>query len=149
MKKTISISIVSFLLISSVCIAYYFLIFLPNFKQQELNKSNAEELLKKQIECQKNGLALHEKDLGNMEGALVPNFKFNEKLKTCLYKGGWTSSDAKAGFSISWFIKDVYTNKEIISYTSFTKDGKTEDLLIGGLVSREEFEQKEKELFGE
>jgi len=145
LKTSISIAIV----IISLSIGYYFFFFLPNYKQDALSKENTEQMLKKQIECQKNGTALHEKELGSMEGAFVPTFKFSDKLNTCLYKGGWLSSNATSGTQISWFIKDVYSNKEIVSYTTLTKDGKSDDLLIGGLVSREEFERQEKELLGE
>ena len=131
-------------------IAYYFLIFLPQYKMQGMAISEKENLLNKQKECQKDGMELHKITMGDViDDAFVPSFKFNEKLNTCLYEGGWFDHDNNSTSYITWFIKDVYTNKEIISYTSQTKNGKTEDLIVGGLVSKEEFEQKEKELFGE
>ncbi|MFA5871069.1 MAG: hypothetical protein WC842_04295 [Candidatus Paceibacterota bacterium] len=148
-NNVLKISISITLLIISLSVGYYFFFFLPSYKQDVLSKENTEQMLKKQIECQKIGTTLHEKESGSMEGAFVPTFKFSAKLNTCLYKGGWLSSDATSGTQISWFIKDVYSNKEIVSYTTFTKDGKSNDLLIGGLVSREEFERQEKELLGE
>lgn len=145
LKTSASIAVI----IISFSVGYYFFFFLPSYKQNVLFKENTEQILKKQIECQKIGMALHEKELASMEVAFVPTFKFSSKLNTCLYKGGWFSGSATSGAQISWFIKDAYSNKEIVSYTTFTRDGKSHDFLIDGLVSREEFERQEKELLGE
>lgn len=146
---TFQIGIISSLIIITLGVLYYFTFFLPHFQNEELERKTAQVNLDRQIECQKNGMNLNNREMAGIEGALVPVFKFSSKLNTCLYKGGSTRFDADNGPSFSGFIKDVYSNKEIVSYVSFTKNGKTEDLVVGGLVSRAEFERQEKELFNE
>jgi hypothetical protein len=124
-------------------LGYYFGFFLPN-------QNLATEKLNRQIECQKMGTALYDKEFSETEGVLNPTFKFSSKHKTCLYKGGWVNKDAETGnIFLHEFIKDVYLNKNIVIYMQVTDDIGTKDLVVDGMVSRGNFKTQEKELFDE
>ena len=127
LKTMITIGIV----VVSLSIGYYFVFFLPKIQRNEL-------ILKKQIECQKDGTILYEKEKKRVEIGedimFSPSFKFSSKLNTCLYKGGFIQ-----GNLINWYILDVYSNKPLAGYT----------IINGKEEGRNEFEQQSRILFEE
>lgn len=137
------------ILIIVVFVGYYFIIYLPKEKK---------EYLTNQIRCRQEGnkLYLSEKEEGekyassmsNFERILGyfiynPEFKFNKKLNTCLYKG-----EKRWGEEInfkSYFIKDVYTNKNIFIWESvMDKSGEWKDNTSNEI----EWSKKYNEIFG-
>lgn len=126
MKKFIKqnwfkIFIVAILLVVSLSIAYYFIIYLPKERVEK-------EGLVNQIKCQQSGIELYKAQLKevNSDGSLGnPEFKFNKDLKICLYKNVIISA-----YSNIYFVIDVYTNKELASWTQVKsqKTGQWEDL---------------------
>lgn len=97
-------------LILAFGVSYYFAFYLP-----QRNKENT--LSQNIVKCQELGVKRYEKDLaGDSFGkmTLSPEYKYNEKLKTCLYKG---SSITLNGPRIE-YITDLYTNKKTLLRTS-------------------------------
>ena len=114
------IFIVAILLIVGLSIAYYFITYLPKERVEK-------EELANQIKCQQSGTELYKYQLKevNSDGSLGnPEFKFNKDLKTCLYKNVIISA-----YSNIYFVIDVYTNKELVSWTQIKsqKTGQWED----------------------
>lgn len=68
-----------------------------------------------------------------------PEFKFNNNFKTCLYKNIYIGSSYTG-----YFITDVYTNNEIVSWSQMKNNGKWEDFQ----GSQQEWRAKVNELFG-
>ena len=101
-KLIISVGII----LVCITIGYYFMIYLP--KERAIKED-----LANQIKCQQDGTELYKSQLKEQRQDTIlgnPEFKFNNKLKTCLYKNIIVSSNI-----INNFIIDVYTNKEIVS----------------------------------
>ena len=86
-------------------------------------RQESKENLANNIKCQQEGFQLFEKDklsLTNRDKALIPpEFRFVKELNTCLYSGNFIFYDS-TGSTFLVFIKDVYTNKMLTSYTSFS-----------------------------
>jgi len=138
------------ILIVAVALGYYFAIYLPKEKAEK-------EYLNNQIKCQQEGVKLYEKEklegekyadsISSLERILGyfiygEEFKFNKKLNTCLYKG-----ERYYGITVNfrrYFIKDVYTNREILVWeSSRTLDGDWEN----GTSNEAEWNKKYNELF--
>lgn len=145
----LSISISVSVLILSLSIGYYFAIFLPKVNIQKNNQEMIAKELKNNIDCQNAGMKLYNDDIKSDTADIfyTPNFKFSTKLNTCFYKGGFMSTDGQA---TAGFIKNVYTNQEIVGYTTIRdKNGETKELIAGGQVSMKDFQKKSEEIFGE
>jgi hypothetical protein len=115
-------------------VIYYFTVYLPKGMKEK-------ESLANQIKCQQDGMELYKfqvKEQG--QGSYGnPEFKFNDNLKTCLYKNIYISQDYTGNFII-----DVYTNAEIVSWSSTKINGKWEDFQ----GNKEEWKKKVNLLFG-
>lgn len=121
------------IVLASVAIGYYFFIYLPKESVVKLELEN-------QRKCQQDGFALYNSQLkeqgsGNFGN---PEFKFNKELKTCLYKNVYLMKDYA-----NYFMIDVYTNKEIVSWIQLEVDGRPKDQL----GSQQEWESEVKRLF--
>ncbi len=129
---------VGILLIAIIAVLLY-------FRSAERSKSLANN-----IRCLQEGSQLLARMRKESPGSLLysktysnPEFLFSSILNTCLMKGFVTIAN-DAGFSFNYFIKDVYTNKELAEYTSW-EDITGEIAFVG----EEEFEHFEKEYFPE
>lgn len=122
----------SILLITSSA-TYYFFFYLPEERNTAIKLAN-------QIKCQQEGNQLYNSHLKEKTNNMVygsPEFKFNSTLNTCLYKGLLISENFN-----TFFIIDVYTNKEIVSWNQVKENGKWQDIL----GSQREWEEKVNEL---
>ena len=114
--------------------------FVASFIVIEAKKRASEQAeldLQSSIKCQQIGYAeyLREKSEDGRKIFLSPLFKFDKTLNTCLYKG-----ESLGGlFDNESFIKDVYTNRTLASWTRTKNDkGRLEDFLSNA----DEFHQK-------
>ena len=130
--------VASAILIIAIAIGYYFIIYLPKEKV-------IKEELANQIKCQQDGMELYKsqvKEAGQNISFGNPEFRFSKKLKTCLYKNMYIAVS-----SVSYFITDVYTNKDIINWFQVKGDGIGEWNDLEG--SEKNWKLKVKELFEE
>ncbi|PIP31937.1 hypothetical protein COX24_00770 [bacterium (Candidatus Gribaldobacteria) CG23_combo_of_CG06-09_8_20_14_all_37_87_8] len=94
-------------------------------------------------ECQKAGDKLYQADVKSLgqNSLFVPEYAYNESLNTCLYFSGYIEK----GWTSKW-VKDSFTNKEIISFMS-----SGEQVVIGSTcpscLSNEAFNERKQELF--
>lgn len=118
---------------------YYHIFYLPKINKQKI-------LEQKIADCQQLGFKLYEadskkdKELERFSFA-DPEFKYNDSLNKCFYKGGHQNND-----TIYVFIKDVYTNEVVASYVKFKSP--FDELKEGEQKSRNAFVSKYEEIFG-
>jgi hypothetical protein len=80
------------------------------------------EFLANSIKCKQEGMKLFEKeleDLGVGNFPKTPQFQFSKKMNTCLYLGGHSFASNGDSFGV-YYVKDVYSNKFLASYRSYT-----------------------------
>lgn len=118
----------SLLAIAIIVFLFYLLLWSPAQKKRETLSNN--------IKCQQEGSQLFEKEKkesATKEGFfrnaryLEPEFRFNNELNTCLYKGASLLIIKDITF-FPFFIKDVYTNKPLASYSESKINGKPPDV---------------------
>ncbi|MES2023635.1 MAG: hypothetical protein V4439_03045 [Patescibacteria group bacterium] len=105
------------LIIIALAVGYYFVSYLPK-KDREVSLSQ------NIVKCQELGIKKYAseseknntKSFESMFIASKPQYRYDEGLKACLYLGGFSTLEIN-----SYFVVDLYTNKEIISYTEDTK----------------------------
>lgn len=88
------------------------------------------EALANNIKCQQEGVQLYEKEKKSLlrdEITTDPEFRFSKKLNTCLLMVTIIGSD-ETGSSLTAFIKDVYSNQDLASYTSYNIRGQEPSL---------------------
>ena len=85
------------------------------------NKDEGRITFDRKMECQAAGEKIYQKHIseGNKSKYLNPEYKYNQKLETCLYSGGRIGDSA--GNIQKWVI-DSLTNEELVSYIEV--DGK-------------------------
>lgn len=109
--------------IIALALLYYFFVFIPD-QQYE-----------RQLKCADAG-AKYKKDLESNAHVIVTKYVYNPTLKTCLIRYDlFFGKSLLPGQGLS-VIADVYTNTTLYSY------------IDGAGQSKEDFEQKERELFG-
>lgn len=140
-KLAIAISI----LIIAVVAGYYFVIYLPKEKADKDELSN-------QIKCQQEGTKLFERDVEEAKNSIIvisvgnPEFKFNNKMNTCLYKAEEFMSFSGSKFSTTTnFIKDAYTNKEVFRWAA--RQEYISEKIVNLTGTEEEWNKKYNELF--
>lgn len=114
--------------------------------QISYNENNKqEELILKKKECMEAGEKLYQADINDVgkNYLFTPEYTYNESLNTCLYFGGYI--DPENDWVSKW-VKDSYTNTQIISFMSSGDDVVTTDI-CSTCVSNDVFMQKQKELF--
>lgn len=110
MKKTIRKNWFKISVIILIGIIFVYLLLFISRQDKKENLSN-------NIECQQEGLKMHEKDILKGYKYQVPEFIFSKELETCLYKNVSISQGAEGERNWSPFIKDVYKNKILVAYT--------------------------------
>ena len=122
-NRFIKIGAILGLLVLASASAYYIFVSLPS-----------QQLYERQLTCADAG-AKYKKELELKSHVIVTKYAYNSTLKTCIIRYdlffGSTMSPGQ-GFSV---IADVYTNTSLYTY------------IDGAGQSKEEFEQKEKDLF--
>jgi hypothetical protein len=134
--------------IGVILIGCYFVIYLPKENRIQDNLAN-------QIRCQQEGNEKYDKDVKIEEERIGrikyfysnPEFKFNEKMGTCLYKvekhelinisNGYVNSTME--------IVDIYTNKDILIWSQ-SWDGENERW-TDVKSTEKEWDEKYRELF--
>ena len=104
---------VGLLAVAIIVVFFYLLLWQPAQKRKEALANN--------IKCRQEGSELVErakKELRKNQIYYTPQFRFNDELNTCLYSGSRIGAD-NSGSLLTSFIKDVYTNQDLASYTSF------------------------------
>ena len=124
-KMIITFSII----LACIAISYYFLVYLPKGKA-----------LNNRIKCQQDGTKLYNYENSQISTGSFssPEFKFNKKLDTCLYKGSYFDR----GY-INSFIIDVYTNVKIVEWVQLESNNEWKDMK----GTKQEWENKINELF--
>jgi len=141
-SKFLKISIAVAILLAGASVFYYFVFFLP---QQRTQDKERDFLFSMKQECQKAGDKLYQEDVESLgqNSLFVPEYAYSKSLNTCLYFGGHVAKDW-----INKWVKDSYTNEEIISFMS-----SGDKVLIGSTcpscLSNEAFDKKKQELFNE
>lgn len=142
LSKILKISAIIGILLVAVSAIYYFVVFLP---QQRTQDKERDFLFSMRQECQKAGDKLYQADVKSLgqNSLFVPEYAYSKSLNTCLYFGGHVAKDW-----INKWVKDSYTNEEIISFMS-----SGDKVLIGSTcpscLSNEAFDKKKQELFNE
>lgn len=135
MNKYIATSISICLLVITLSIGYYFLVYLPQNNEEKREGAKAQQSLENNIKCRDLGMKAYYEELKEFDEmnenplmstwyVIEPEFRFNESLNTCLYKGGNKTIYEKL------FVKDLYTNSEIATWTHSsgqTKGGSKEE----------------------
>ena len=140
--KFLKISAIIGILLVAVSAIYYFVVFLP---QQRTQDKERDFLFSMRQECQKAGDKLYQADVKSLgqNSLFVPEYAYSKSLNACLYFGGHVAKDW-----INKWVKDSYTNEEIIS---FMRSG--EQVVLGGTcpscLSNENFDERKRELFNE
>ena len=158
LNRTLKISIIVGVLMIVLSFVYYLVIFLPQKEQDRVEASKKEDIENKKNDCAKLGMQKYEEekatqehqehsDLGSVGHYNVPQYKFNEKLNTCIYANTYRSYKSRylgkdvAIKYINRYIVDLYTNENIINFRT------VEDDVVD--ISEKEYEAKLKELFKE
>jgi len=97
-----------------VCIIIIILFFLFLF----VSSHNKNETLSNNIKCQQEGFQIYKTVSDSSKDNLTygnPEFKFSKELNTCLYKGVEISKGKENSYYF-YFIKDVYSNKQLVGY---------------------------------
>lgn len=142
MKKIIIPSVI----IATLAIAYYFVMFLPSQKLAQTEQTKQTFLFSKQTECMKICQDLYEDDKKSLSENTVfnPRYAYNENKNACFYSGGWISLDPK---SLIKRVVNCQTNEEVLTF--MTIDDKVFTSFCDSCVgSSEEYNRKEKEFIG-
>ncbi len=141
-KNLVKVGAMVAILLVGVSVSYYFFVFSPKQRTQDQER---DFLFSMKQECQKAGDKLYQADVNSLgqNGLFVPKYAYNKSLNTCLYFGGHIEKDW-----INKWIKDSFTNEEIIS---FMRSG--EQVILGdtcpSCLSNEDFDERKRKLFGE
>ncbi len=137
MNNDLQKAVITALTIFSLSVGYYFVWHLPKQEKREVAEQERKEEIANMQKCEQIGSERYKEDNKGSGGYLMsPEYKFDKETNRCLYKGGIISSD---GY-VTKYIYDLYTNKEIVSYTANQKG----EVLIG---SQEEYGYQEYLLF--
>jgi hypothetical protein len=128
-KKLLSIAAI----IGALSIGYYFVSYLPKANDAKIAQVKAEQVMQNQQKCRDAGQKAYEQDQ-KIHGDTVsePKFSYNAELNTCLYAGGYNNTYKVCDGGLlskctrgSWerFVRDSYTNREIIAIVNWTTDG--------------------------
>ena len=127
MKKTlIKISVSISLIMVSLSIGYYFLFFLPTYKQEILLKENTDQILKKNIDCQQFSKDIKEEwekdtgqyqEVGDVEELTVDSIFYSPKLNSCMFKFYSRVRLRDGSYIIRNSLRDVFTSEEVIECT--------------------------------
>ncbi|MBS3904203.1 MAG: hypothetical protein KGZ39_02630 [Simkania sp.] len=113
--------------IIAISVGYYFVFYLPKISQEKSELTMREK-------CREVGEQAYKADLKqyNVSSLNSPQYGYNKKLRTCIYASGYhnegnpSAGKSKEGFlphncDANWekWVKDSYTNKEIISIVNF------------------------------
>lgn len=142
MKKII----ISAIIIATLSIIYYFVMFLPSQKLAQTEQANQAFLFGKQTECMKICQSLYENDKKSLSENTVfnPQYAYNESKNACFYSGGWISTNPK---SLTKRIVNCQTNEEVLTF--MTIEGKIVTSFCDTCVSSpNEYSKKEKEYIG-
>lgn len=135
-NRVLTLAGIAGILVISGSLFYFFIIYLP---QSDREKALAVEMAR----CTEMGTkTFQDEQAPKVSGMayLNPQYKYFPDLQSCLYKGGVIGS----GY-ITRYINDLYTNKEIVSYTNPIDRSKwTSD----DIAAEEIFKEKATELFG-
>jgi len=145
----------SAVLVITISVAYYFIIFLP--KQNEQNRE-----FSLQQKCQEAGEKIYNEEHSEAEKyglssarykmLLNPLYGFNNKLNTCLYSYTLITGNTETGGVITDYrVRDALSNKNILGITVL-KSKESEDKIIGpigGVKTVKEFFSREEELFNQ
>lgn len=110
-------------------IGYYFIIHLPQINEEKF-------VLVQQQKCREVGEQAYKTDLRqyNVDILNDPEYTYSQKLKTCIYRSGYhDQGDISAGVDKTFlesncnaywkkWVKDSYTNKELLSISSYKND---------------------------
>jgi hypothetical protein len=128
--------------IGVIIVGYYFVIYLPKEDRMQNNLAN-------QIKCQQEGIKRFQND--KEEGSRIDfiysgaEFKFNDKIDTCLYKVEIRLSVGGENIAYIYKIIDIYTNKNIFIW-NLSWDEKNQKW-TDSESTQKEWEEKYRELF--
>lgn len=133
-NKFLKISVGMGVLFVGLAAIYYFAIFMPNIEKEKYNQEQVEK-------CAEASQKLYEQIISEVETeGYIFNYgyenHYNKKLNTCFLSYGYGYGDV-----IARYVKDVYTNKTVLSYgITGNKDWD---------ISYDEYEKQRKELFNQ
>lgn len=154
MKKYLPLMSIG-IVIGSLGVAYYFIYFLPdikqrelNFKQEEINKQDAvylsERIDEKQEKCQKLGKEEYNKEINENSNSATnvigePTYHYNIKLDRCFYQGGIISFPTNNTSVSYYFVKDLESNEEVTNYYSTSANDSIDDFNIRSGIYMKDF----------
>lgn len=142
MKKIVIPAVI----IATLTIAYYFVMFLPSQKLVQAEQTKQAFLFSKQTECMKICQNLYKDDKKSLSENTVfnPRYTYNENKNACFYSGGWISVNPKG---LTKRVVNCQTNKEVLTF--MTVDDKVFTSFCDSCVSSsDEYDNKEKEFIG-
>ena len=142
MKKII----ISAIIITTLAIVYYFVIFLPSQKLAQTEQAKQSFLFDKQTECMNICKNLYKDDIKIFpEGTVFnPRYAYNKKRNACFYSGGRMNTHLKVS---SKFVVNCQTNEEVLSFVKIN-DEVSSDSCDTCASSIDEYREKEEEYMG-
>jgi hypothetical protein len=150
----------------SVCaaatsVAYYYMNYLPRLHDAELAERRRRTDLENAQRCSTDSSRFYTdhqrptapESLGRRRDWLDPETHFSKKLNTCLAEIGFNDRSRIAGVTGFRAVVDIYSNREIISYTYRLVDGEERAIPLipnaGGIRGSREYEAEKDKLFSE
>lgn len=154
-ENLFKLAIVLAILVGSISLAYYFVFYLPEINEIKAAAASVKQEMEHQQKCREVGQKAYEEDKKlNGENLREPQFSYNAELNTCLYGGGYTNTYKVCEGGLlsyctrgSWerFVRDAYTNQDILAIFNHTSDGRNWTHSTEEIV---EFENQYNELMG-
>lgn len=137
-------------IVVTLSVSYYFILFLPSQKFEQIKQEKQSFLFKKQTECMQICSVLYNAEknktqLGPSDFVVSPKYAYNQSKNACFYsfnvimKVDENSIDERS-------IINCQTNERVVPYLSI--DNKNV-YIKGGVTSEEEYDRLEREYFGD
>ncbi|MDO8486133.1 MAG: hypothetical protein Q7S77_00315 [Candidatus Staskawiczbacteria bacterium] len=123
---------------------YYFVIFVPDQKQNADVQQEKEDAFLMKQKCQTIGQKIYEDDAKTLgrDNMLIPEYVYSKDLNTCLYFGGHVEEN-----SYKKWIKDSLANEEIFSFFELNGRVLNKSFICETCVPLEEFDMQKEILF--
>lgn len=131
-KKILTGLAVVSVVVASGCIAYYFLYFLPQLKEQEASLERQKQIVDEQVRCEREGRRKYFVEPGESRVTYHAQlFTFNPHLYKCIYyywlsdhfvpDAEWTEvlGNSEGYYVDKYVLVDVYESTEIAEYTCY------------------------------
>jgi hypothetical protein len=156
MTKAVTVVMLVLVCIAGICVAYYFVRFLPGVRDAERVEQRRKTDLERAQRCNtdaKRFYADFRKRISSESPESSsswhdPEMHFNRKLNTCLVEIGWDDIRGD-GLYRTEFLLDVYSNGDIISTFYTFERGEPKPVPFAGGMDPKQYLAEKNRLFGE